>query len=56
MVLPVPAVCVMGVGMAFAIDTVMGFLLIAVTLLIIVLAVLVTRKASGDLRAASAAP
>lgn len=47
MVLPVPAVCVMGVGMAFAIDTVMGFLLIAVTLLIIVLAVLVTRKASA---------
>lgn len=47
MVLPVPAVCVMGVGMAFAIDTVMGFLLIAVTVLIIVLAVLVTRKASA---------
>ena len=46
MVLPVPAVCVMGVGMAFAIDTVMGFLLIAVTVLIIVLAVLVTRRAS----------
>ena len=46
MVLPVPAVCVMGVGMAFAIDSVMGFLLIAVTVLIIVLAVLVTRRAS----------
>lgn len=46
MVLPVPAVCVMGVGLAFAIDRVMGVLLIAVTVLIIVLAVLVTRKAS----------
>ena len=47
MVLPVPAVCVMGIGMAFAIDRVMGFLLIGVTVLIIVLAVLVTRKASS---------
>ena len=46
MVLPVPAVCIMGVGMSFAIDTVMGFLLIGVTALIIVLALLVTRKAS----------
>ena len=40
MVLPVPAVCIMGVGMAFAVDTVMGFLLIGVTALIIVLALL----------------
>lgn len=46
MVLPVPAACVMGIVMAFAIDTVMGFLLIGVTVLIILLAVLVTRKAS----------
>ncbi len=46
MVLPVPAVCVMGVAMAFAIDTVMGFLLIGVTALIIVLALIVTRRAS----------
>ena len=46
MVLPVPAVCIMGVGMAFAIDTVMGFLLIGVTALFIALALLVTRKAS----------
>lgn len=46
MVLPVPAVCVMGVAMAFAIDTVMGFLLIGVTVLIIVLALVVTRRAS----------
>lgn len=50
MVLPVPAVCIMGVGMAFAIDTVMGFLLIGVTTLIIVLALLVTRKASEIFR------
>lgn len=46
MVLPVPAACVMGVAMAFAIDTVMGYVLIGVTLLIIVLAVFVTRRAS----------
>lgn len=46
MVLPVPAVCVMGIVMAFAIDTVMGFLLIGVTALIIVLALFVTRRAS----------
>ena len=47
MVLPVPAVCVMGIGMAFAIDRAMGFLLIGVTVLIIVLAVLVTSRASA---------
>lgn len=47
MVLPVPAVCVMGVAMAFAIDMVMGFLLIGITALIIVLALIVTRKASA---------
>ena len=46
MVLPVPAVCVMGVAMAFAVDTMMGFLLIGVTVLIIVLALVVTRRAS----------
>ena len=46
MVLPVPAVCVMGVAMAFAVDTMMGFLLIGVTVLIIVLALIVTRRAS----------
>ena len=47
MVLPVPAVCIMGIGMAFAIDRVMGFLLIGVTVLIIVLAILVTSRASA---------
>ena len=46
MVLPVPAVCVMGIAMAFAVDQVMGFLLIGVTLLIVILAVIVTRRAS----------
>lgn len=46
MVIPVPALCTMGIVMAFAIDATMGYLLIAVTALIIVLAVLVTRKAS----------
>lgn len=46
MVLPVPAVCIMGVVMAFTIDTMMGFLLIGATIFILLLAVLVTRKAS----------
>lgn len=46
MVLPVPAVCVMGIVMAFSIDTTMGFLLIVATLFIILLAVFVTRRAS----------
>lgn len=46
MILPVPVVCAMGIIMAFSIDDTMGMLLIAVTVLIIVLAVLVTRKAS----------
>ena len=36
----------MGVAMAFAVDTMMGFLLIGVTVLIIVLALIVTRRAS----------
>ena len=47
MVLPVPAVCIMGIAMAFSIDRVMGLLLIGVTLLIILLAVFVTRKAAA---------
>ena len=44
MVIPVPALCTMGIVMAFAIDATMGYLLIAVTALIIVLAVLVLQK------------
>lgn len=47
MVLPVPAVCIMGIVMAFMIDPMMGVLLIAVTATIILLAVFVTRKASA---------
>ncbi len=47
MVLPVPAVCIMGIVMAFSIDTVMGFLLIGATVFIIVLAAFVTRRASA---------
>ncbi len=46
MVLPVPVVCTMGIVMAFSIDRKMGILLIAVTLFIILLAVVITRKAS----------
>ncbi len=47
MILPVPVVCIMGIVMAFSIDEKMGGLLIFVTVLIIVFAVLVTRKASA---------
>lgn len=46
MVLPVPAVCIMGIVMAFSIDSMMGLLLIAATLLILLLAVFITRRAS----------
>ena len=46
MVIPVPVVCIMGTSMAFAIDSQMGMLLIGVTVLIIVLALFVTRKAA----------
>ena len=46
MVLPVPAVCLMGIVMAFRIDREMGMLLIGATVFVILLAVFVTRKAA----------
>ena len=46
MVLPVPAVCVSGVVMAFIIDASMGFLLIGAIVAIMSLSVFITRKAS----------
>ncbi len=46
MVLPVPIMCVMGVVMAFSIDKAMGMLLVGITLLVIVCAVFITRKAA----------
>lgn len=46
MVLPVPIMCVMGVIMAFSIDKAMGMLLVGITLLVIVCAVFITRKAA----------
>lgn len=46
MVLPVPIMCVMGVVMAFSIDKAMGTLLVGITLLVIVCAVFITRKAA----------
>ena len=46
MILPVPMMCVFGVLMAFSIDPVMGLLLIGVTAVVILGAVLVTRRAS----------
>ena len=47
MILPVPVVCIMGIVMAFWIDRMMGFVLIGVTCFIILLAVLITHKASA---------
>ena len=47
MILPVPVVCIMGIVMAFWIDRMMGFVLIGVTCFIILLAALITRKASA---------
>ncbi|MGI6006003.1 MAG: ABC transporter permease [Ruminococcus sp.] len=46
MVLPVPVICILGIVMAFSLDTLMGFLMIGATAVIILLAILVTRKAS----------
>ncbi len=46
MVLPVPAVCMMGIVMAFAMDPMMGLLLAGATVLILLLAVFITRRAS----------
>lgn len=46
MVLPVPAVCLMGIILAFSIDVTMGFLLIGATVFVLLLAFFVTRKAS----------
>ncbi|MCO7121844.1 ABC transporter ATP-binding protein/permease [Ihubacter massiliensis] len=46
MVLPVPMMCVIGVIMAFSIDRFMGFLLIAMTAVVMIAAVFITRKAS----------
>ena len=45
MVLPVPVVCIMGIVMAAAIDPAMGAILAAVTLAILLMAVLVMKKA-----------
>lgn len=47
MVLPVPAVCVMGIVMAFLIDRTMGLILTAVTIAILLMAVFVTKYASS---------
>lgn len=53
MVLPVPLMCVIGVLMAFSIDHVMGLLLIGITLVVILGAVLVTRRPRPSLRGPS---
>lgn len=46
MILPVPAMCVMGVAMAYSIDGYMGTLMILATGVVVVGAVFITRKAS----------
>ena len=46
MILPVPMMCVIGVLMAFSIDPFMGVLMIAMTGIVLVGAVFITRKAS----------
>lgn len=46
MILPVPAMCMIGVVMAYSIDAYMGVLLIIVTAVVLIGAVFITRKAS----------
>lgn len=46
MILPVPAMCIMGVVMAYSIDVYMGTILVAATAVVIVGAFFITRKAS----------
>lgn len=46
MILPVPLICIFGIIMAFSIDSHMGALLLAFTVIVIILAILVTKKAS----------
>ena len=47
MVIPVPIMCIAGIVMAFMIDKMMGFLLIGITVVILIAAVFITRKASS---------
>lgn len=47
MMLPVPAVCIMGIIMAFLIDSIMGWILTVVTIAILLMAVFVTKIASS---------
>lgn len=46
MILPVPAMCIIGVGMAYSIDSYMGTLMIFATGIVVIGAVFITRKAS----------
>lgn len=46
MVLPVPVVCVMGIVMGFMIDSVMGGILAAVTVVILIMAFFIMKKAT----------
>lgn len=46
MVIPVPIMCISGIIMAFRIDNFMGFLLLGITIIIILAAIFITRKAS----------
>ena len=46
MIIPVPIMCISGIIMAFMIDEFMGFLLLGITIVILILAVFITRKAT----------
>ena len=46
MVIPVPIMCISGIVMAFGIDKMMGFLLLGITIIILLSAIFITRKAS----------
>ena len=46
MVIPVPIMCISGIVMAFRIDKYMGFLLLGITVVIMIMAIFITRKAT----------
>lgn len=47
MILPVPVMCIMAVSLAFIKNTLMGFLLLVVTIIVLVTARIVTKKAAS---------
>lgn len=45
--LPVPIMCVMGVGLSFALDVEMGWLMLITVIIVVILAVIIVWKAAG---------